>query len=186
MLRALRAFGQGLLWAVLLPFIAVGTFIVGVFGVVDFVIEFFIMIVNFFRGKKLFPVYPEDQRAYLLLQRAIDKQNGDLEAPAAQQQPVYVQQNFYGTPQSPFPMPPSGSIPQSPVQGQLPPGYQQQLPPGYPQQQLPPVQQQQQLPPYAETPARPELASLPSFDPSGHPKTDSIEIDIHPEEEDER
>ena len=182
MFRALRAFGQGLLWAVLLPFILIGTAVVAVFGLGNFVVEFFIMIINFFRGKKLFPIYPEDQRAYLILQRTIDKQNGELETPGAQQQPVYVQQNFYGSQQPPFPMPPSGNIPQSPVQGQLPPGYNQQLPSGYPQQQLPPAQQQQ-LPPYSEMPTRPELASLPTFDPNGHPKTDTIEIDIHPEED---
>ena len=189
MLRALKTFGQGILWAVLLPFILVGIAVVGVFGIADFLIEFVIMIINFFRGKKLFPIYPEDQKAYDILKRAIDKQNGELETPVAPQpQSVYVQQNFYSAPpQSPFPMPPSGSLPQGNPQMQIPPTYVQgQIPPGYPQQQLPPAYQQpqpQQLPPVVDEPVRPELATLPTFDASLHGKTDSIEIDIHSEDD---
>ena len=202
MFRALKTFGQGILWAVLFPFILAGIAIVAVFGAVDFLVEFVIMIINFFKGKKLFPIYPEDQRAYDILKRAIDKKNGELEAsPAAPQgQTVYVQQNFYTNQQPPFPMPPSGSLPQGYPQQQLPPSYpQQQLPPGYPQAQIPPGYPQQQLPqgqmpgaplppvdaPYTERP-RPELAQLPTFDASVRPKTDSIEIDINPNEEGDR
>ena len=193
MFRALKTFGQGILWAVLFPFILVGIAIVGVFGAFDFLIEFIIMIVNFFRGKKLFPIYPEDQRAYDILKRAIDKKNGELDAP--QQQPqgqtVYVQQNFYTSPQQPpFQMPPSGNIPQGFVQGQVPPPYPQgQIPPGYPQAQIPQAPAQSApLPPvdttYTEQP-RPELAQLPTFDASVRPRTDSIEIDITPNEEED-
>ena len=204
MFRALKTFGQGILWAVLLPFILVGVAIVAVFGALDFMVEFVIMIINFFKGKKLFPIYPEDQRAYDILKRAIDKKNGELEPPPAPQgQTVYVQQNFYTNQQPPFPMPPSGSLPQGYPQGQIPPGYPQpqippayqpgQIPPAYPQTQLPPgyPQQPQAAPlppvdaPYTEQP-RPELAQLPTFDASVRPRTDSIEIDISPNEEDDR
>ncbi len=193
MFRALKTFGQGILWAVLLPFILAGVAIVGAFGLIDFVIEFIIMIINFFKGKKLFPIYPEDQRAYDILKRAIDRQNGELEATqqAPQPQAVYVQQNFYTNGQPPYPMPPSGAIPPGYPQGQLPQGYPQgQIPPAYPQGQIPqaPAQPAEQLPPvdasYSEQP-RPELAQLPTFDASVHPRTDSIEIDIKPDEEDE-
>ena len=182
-MTALKKFGIGILWAILLPFILVGVALVGVFGVFDFVIEFGIMIVNFFRGKKLFPMYPEDERAYQILQRAIDKKNGELQAsetPAPAPQQVFVQQNFYTTP---------GAMPPGMNPGQLPPNYTQYpgmnqgaLPPGYaplpPQQQpgiLPESQPQQQA-----MPPRPDLARLPEFNPAdySHKETDTIDIDV--------
>lgn len=182
-MTALKKFGIGILWALLFPIILAGVAIVGVFGAVDFVIEFIIMVVNFFRGKKLFPLYPEDEKAMEIMQRAIDKKNMESAAPAVAPQPqqVFVQQNFYTTPnQVPPPVNP----------GALPPGYNgypgmnpNPLPPGY--QQLPPQQ-----PPYAPgalppqqqaepIPERPELAKLPEFDPSAYRKEpDAIDIDI--------
>ena len=190
MFRALKSFGQGILWAVLLPFILVGVAIVAAFGAIDFVIEFVIMIVNFFKGKRLFPIYPEDQKAYDILKRAIDKQNGETNTPepVPQTQTVYVQQNFYTGGQPPYNMPPSGAIPPGYPQGQIPPGYnpgypQAQIPPAYPPQaQIPQQPNAAPLPPvegaYTERP-RPELAQLPTFDASVHPKTESIEIDIN-------
>ena len=62
-MTVLKKFGLGILWALLSPIILVAVALIGVFGAVDFVIEFGIMIVNFFRGKKLFPLYPEDEKA---------------------------------------------------------------------------------------------------------------------------
>ncbi|MCR5348855.1 MAG: hypothetical protein K6E59_04530 [Bacilli bacterium] len=184
-MQPLKMFGLGILWALLFPFILVGIVIVGVFGVVDFLIEFVIMVINFFRGKKLFPVYKEDEEAYNCLQKALDKQNAAKEAqavPPAPQQ-VFVQQNFYtnpgavppapGTPLPPGYVPPQvgqpnyGQIPQ-PGYGTLPP-QQPQAPAGY----IPPQPAQEQIPP------RPELAKLPNFDASEYGnKTDTIEIDI--------
>ena len=206
-MNALKTFGLGILWAILFPFILVGVVFVGAFGAIDFIVEFIIMVVNFFRGKKLFPMYPEDQKAYDILQKAIDRQNGLVEAtpePPAPQQ-VFVQQNFYGG--APVPPGASGALP--PGYGQIPPGYVQQpygaqIPPQqmYPGQ-LPPQQpyagqipQQpypgqvpnsqpypEQIPqnpyPQEQQPARPELASLPSFDASEYSQeTRTIDIDI--------
>lgn len=206
-MNALKTFGLGILWALLFPFIAVGIVIVGAFGAVDFLVEFVIMIINFFRGKKLFPVYPEDERAYTILQRAIDKKNGEakVEPQAPQAQQVFIQQNYY----TGAPIPPG-------TNGALPPGY-GQIPPGYPQQnpyagQLPPQQNPYGLPPqqnpyagqlppqqnpYAgqippnpyqqpvdvqasePVPPRPELARLPEFDASDFPReTRSFDIDV--------
>ena len=189
---ALKKFGIGILWAFLFPVILVGVGVVGVFGVLDFFVEFIIMIVNFFRGKKLFPLYPEDEHAMEILQRAIDRKNGELkvqEQPPAPQQ-VFVQQNFYAAP---------GAVPPPPGAA-LPPGYTaypgmnpNPLPPGYNQNpnQVPPVgnpyAQPNQIPPAAQptdnVPPRPELARLPEFDPSQYPKdkVDTIDIDIDEE-----
>lgn len=174
-MQALKKFGLGILWAFLLPFILVGVCLVGVFGIPNFIIQFFIMIVNFFRGKKLFPVFPEDQKAYQILQRAIDKKNGELEkteipAPAPQQ--VFVQQNFYtnaptppGIPGSPTALPPGYT--------QVPPGYTQVPPPAY--TPIPP----QPAPQPEPIPERPPLAELPPYDPARVKReTDTIEIDI--------
>ena len=190
-MNALKTFGLGILWALLFPFIAVGIVIVGAFGAIDFVIEFFIMVFNFFRGKKLFPLYPEDEKAYAILQKAIDKKNGEAQAQVQPQpQQVFVQQNFYTNPGAPIPPGSNGTFPPGYMPGQLPPNYGQQNPYG----QLPPQQQQPygQVPPpqdpYAsrpietqtqELPPRPELARLPEFDVSDFPKeTRSFDIDI--------
>ena len=194
-MTVLKKFGLGILWALLSPIILVAVALIGVFGAVDFVIEFGIMIVNFFRGKKLFPLYPEDEKALEILQRAIDRKNGELNAQSQPSQPqqVFVQQNFYTTPGS---MPP----PTSPMG--VPPGYGypgiNQANPQQPFQQIPSQQQPyQQIPeqqPYQPAPGqpfralpqeqepmpqRPDLAKLPEFNPSDYRTgTDTIDIDI--------
>lgn len=182
---ALKKFGLGIVWAILFPLIVAAVAVVMVFGALNFVIQFFIMLFNFFRGKKLFPVYPEDQKAYDMLKRALDRKNAqEAAANTPQQAPMsayYVQQNYYQS--QPSPLPPGMQPGMMPPQGQpLPPGYpQQQLPPGYPQQQqLPQGAYPQQVPVYPKQPSmggpaplpgpeeamppRPELARLPEFD----------------------
>ena len=118
-----------------------------VFGAFDFIVEFIIMIINFFRGKKLFPVYPEDEKAYEILQRAIDKKNMESEqTPPMPQQPIYVQQNYYPQGQ---PLPPGyqpGAMPPYQQPGAIPPNYQQ---PGT----MPPYQQPGAMPPYQGQPS---------------------------------
>ena len=171
-MQVLKTFGLGILWALLFPFILVGVVLVGLFGSINFLIEFVIMVINFFRGKKLFPLYPEDQQAYDCLQKALDKKNAqtDAAAQAPQPQQVFVQQNFYTTPGG---LPPGAQLPPGYNQGTLPPTY-TQIPGNapYPQQ----IQQQQQPEPI---PQRPELATLPQFDPSEFDQgTRTIEIDI--------
>ena len=141
MINGLKKFGLGILWALLSPIIVIGIALVAVFGVFNFVIQFFIMVVNFFRGKKLFPPFPEDEKAYKILKRAIDEQNGEkpVEQPVqAQPQQVYVQQNYYTQP---------GAIPGVPPQ-MNPYGNPYQVPP----QQPPYIQQPNQQPPYLQQP----------------------------------
>ena len=194
-MQALKKFGLGILWAFLLPFIVVGVAIVGVFGIPNFFIQFFIMIVNFFRGKKLFPVFPEDQKAYQILQRAIDKKNGEAarsEVPPAPQQ-VFVQQNFYTQAPTP-PGIPGGPTALPPGYTQVPPGYTQVPPPAYTQVPPPPYGQvpPPAYPPLTSTPEpepipeRPPLAELPAYDPTRLKEgTDHIEIDVEGDDDDE-
>ena len=176
-MRALKGFGLGIVWALLLPFLLVAVGIVAVWGVINFLIQFVIMLVNFFRGKKVFPPFPEDEKAYTILKKAYDKQNGDIPentpAPAATGQQVFVQQNFYTTPGQQIPG----------VQTQLPPGYQQPLPPGYtnvpgvqgaPNTYIPGQGTPEYLPPqsepvdvsYEEAPKAPDLMQIPVYDPN--------------------
>ena len=139
-MNALKKFGLGILWALLTPILLIGIALVAVFGVFNFFVQFIIMVINFFRGKKLFPPFPEDEKAYRILKRAIDEQNGEkpVEQPVqAQPQQVYVQQNYYTQP---------GPIPGIPPQNPYGNPYQ-----GLPPQQPPYVQQPQQ-PPYIQQP----------------------------------
>ena len=183
-MQALKKFGLGIIWALLFPFVVVVSAIVGIFGLGSFFVEFVIMVINFVRGEKLFPLYPEEKRAMEILQRAIDRRNGEAEAqasPQPQPQQIVIQQNFYGQP----PVPPGTALPPGYNQAlppgygqqQLPPGYGQPLPPGYNQplppgynQPLPPLQGQE-----APIPERPPLAELPQYDPSSETEEDDDE-----------
>ena len=193
-MNALKRFGLGLLWVFLIPFILLGIAVVGVLGFINFPIQLVIMIVNFFRGKKAFPLFEEDEKAMAILQKAIDKKNGEVEAPPTPApSTVFVQQNYYGA----VPPPPGGlpyGQPQYPQQGipyQNPqaipgqmsqglPGYQNpqplpgQVPQGIPYTQVPPYQNPQpefmtqgQLPspePKQGEMPKIELSSLPQYD----------------------
>lgn len=161
-MNALKRFGLGLLWVFLIPFILLGIALVAVLGVLNFPVQLVILIINFFRGKKIFPLFEEDEKAMAILQKAIDKANGEEPLPpASTPQQVVIQQNYYGS----FPPPQPG--PNLPYQNP------QSLPNQYPQQGLP--FQAQQLPrqpqeplstlPAAEQEATPtvELSSLPQY-----------------------
>ena len=152
-MNALKRFGLGLLWIFLIPFILLGIAVVAVLGVVNFPIQLVIMIVNFFMGKKLFPLFPEDERAMAILKRAIDKANGEAEAPNVPPAPqqVFVQQNYYSN--APLPPQPNGipyGNPNMPYpNGQIPYGANPNMPyQGIPGQQPNPY-------PLPQTPVQP-------------------------------
>ena len=181
-MNGLKKFGLGILWALLSPIIILGIALVAAFGVFNFFIQFVIMVINFFRGKKLFPPFPEDEKAYKILKRAIDEQNGEEKAKQpvqAQPQQVYVQQNYYTQP---------GAMPGIPPQ-QNPYGNPYQVPPQPPYTQQPPyIQQPQQQPPYQPLPNpldqqpvnMPPLAEIPQQE---RPQ-EKVNIFVDEEEED--
>lgn len=153
-MNAIKQFGLGILYAVLFPFILAIAALIGVFGVLNFLYQGVLAMVNFFSGKKIFPPFKEDKKAYDILQKAIDKQNGVEEEkketpPPAQN--VYIQQNYYQ-------QAPNGFIPSNQPNMQIPNGFMQnpQIPNGfnpYPNQipneqltQIPLNQPSQQLP----------------------------------------
>lgn len=116
-MKFLKSFGFGLLYIVLLPFILVGIALIAVYAVVVFFIEFVIMLINFFSGKKLFPPFEEDVKAQKIIQNQLDAKLNPQPAPTPQPQTVFVQQNYYTSPpnqpqqaiaqqnQQPFPQP---------------------------------------------------------------------------------
>ena len=169
-MRALKTFGLGILWALLLPLLLVAIVFIGVFGAVNFLVEFTLMVVNFFRGKKLFPWFPEDEKAYAILQKAIEKQSEATQTPPPQPQPqqVFVQQNFYTDPSALAKA--QGMLPPNMNQGALPPSYNSpasQIP-----NALPPAPEEEVYP-------RPQLSSLPQFDPLKEDNdVQQIEIDV--------
>ena len=146
MMKGLKNFGLGILWALLSPILLLGIALAGVFGLFNFLIQFVIMVINFFKGKKLFPMYKEDEIAYKRIQQAMgikpeEENPNNPPAPVSNQpapQQVFVQQNYYtqpgvnpAQPGTPYPQP---NAPYSQPMPQNP--YMQQ--PGYPQ---PPMQQ---------------------------------------------
>ena len=62
-MKVLREFGLGILYAILLPILLAIAAVVAVYGIFNFMVEFVIMVVNFFKGEKLFPLYKEDRQA---------------------------------------------------------------------------------------------------------------------------
>lgn len=160
-MKVLREFGLGIVWFLLVPLILLASALVAVYGVFNFFIQFVIMLINFFKGEKLFPLFPEEKKAMAIYQRAIDKANGEKEEekPVAPQT-VYVQQNFYsGAPAIP-PAPPIQGLPNNPYYAQpgMPMG---NLPNGYaPQGQIPypnPAPAANQIPAPAEPSPLPRL-----------------------------
>ena len=113
----LKNFAKGLLWVLLIPFICVGIVLVALYGIFNFVIQLVLLLKNFFTGKKLFPPFEEDIKAYKILKKAYDTQMGIKEEPKQEpQKTVYIQQNYYQTP------------PTQPQQPQQNPQFQQSLP----------------------------------------------------------
>ena len=141
-MKALKNFGRGLAWVLLIPFILVGVALIAVFGLFSFFVEFIIMSVHFFQGKRLFPPFKEDEEAMRILQGALDEANAQKEpAPVAQTNntsQVYIQQNYYGQnpygqmpplpPQAPYYPPQMQGIPSHPVPGALPPQQPEAIP----------------------------------------------------------
>ena len=162
-MKALKNFGLGLLWALLLPALLAAVAIVAVFGIPNFFVQLVIMIVNFFRGKKLFPSFEEDEKAYKILKSALEEQNA--ESKPAEPSPVYVQQNFYGAAPGTIPYidPRTGAPAPTAIPGVPPTAL-----PGQEVKPLPPVEQ--------PTPVRPELAVLPPYEKKK--ESDPIEVDV--------
>lgn len=107
-MNAIKQFGLGIIYAVLFPLIVAVAAIIGVFGVINFFYQGILVLINFFKGKPIFPPYKEDSKAYEILQKAIDKQNGieEKKETTAPTQTIYVQQNYYQ-------QTPNGYIPQN-------------------------------------------------------------------------
>ena len=119
-MKFLKEFGIGIIFAICLPLLLALIALVGVYGIIDFIVEFVIMLVNFFSGRKCFPVFEEDEEAYRRKQEALNiAHEKEQPQPAPQPNNIYVQQVYYNTnpnqmgqPGMPFPgMNPQG-IPQ--------------------------------------------------------------------------
>lgn len=116
-MKVLREFGLGIIWAFLAPFILIACALIAIYGVFNFFIQLIILLINFFKGEKLFPLFPEEKKAMEVYQKAIEKANGTEEKKEAAPQQIYVQQNFYSSGPAPlpgqFPNQISGELPQS-------------------------------------------------------------------------
>ena len=118
----LKKFGIGILYALFFPLLLVAVALVAVYGVLTFIVEFVIMAINFFSGKKCFPVFKEDEEAYKRKQEALNlAQAKEQPQPAPQPSNIYVQQVYYNT--TPGAM---GPIGQQGMPFQNPQGIQQQ------------------------------------------------------------
>lgn len=105
-MKILKEFALGILWAALTPLLLVVIAVVAVFAIGNFFYEFVLMVIHFFQGKKLFPPFEEDIKAYKILKRSIEEEEKKEEAKPAPAGPVYVQANYFtGTPPGmpPFP-----------------------------------------------------------------------------------
>ncbi len=121
-MKFLKEFGIGIIFAICSPLLLILIALVAVFGVLDFIVEFIIMMVNFFSGKKCFPVFKEDEEAYKRKQEALNlAQAKEQPQPAPQPSNIYVQQVYYNT--TPGAM---GPIGQQGMPFQNPQGIQQQ------------------------------------------------------------
>lgn len=116
-MKVLREFGLGIIWAFLAPFILVACALIAIYGVFNFFVQLIILLINFFKGEKLFPLFPEEKKAMEVYQKAIEKANGTEEKKEPAPQQIYVQQNFYSSGPAPlpgqFPNQIGGELPQS-------------------------------------------------------------------------
>ncbi len=90
----LKKFGIGILYALGFPLLLVLIALVAVYGVLVFLVEFVIMTINFFSGKKCFPVFPEDEEATKRKQEAIAGASPKQDTPPTPNN-IYVQQVYY-------------------------------------------------------------------------------------------
>ena len=117
-MKFLKEFGIGIIFAICLPLLLVLIALVGVYGILDFIVEFIIMLINFFSGKKCFPVFEEDEEAYRRKQEALNIANEkENPQPAPQPSNIYVQQVYYNANPNPMgqqgiPFPNPQGIPQ--------------------------------------------------------------------------
>lgn len=121
----LKKFGIGILYALGFPLLLVLIALVAVYGVLVFLVEFVIMTINFFSGKKCFPVFPEDEEATKRKQEAIAGASSKQETPPTPNN-IYVQQVYYNADPSKMMggLPPQGNAPlysQPPLPGQANP-----------------------------------------------------------------
>ena len=77
----LKKFGIGILYAVFFPALLVIIALVAIYGVLVFLVEFVIMLINFFSGRKCFPVFPEDEEATKRKQEALKPSLGAATIP---------------------------------------------------------------------------------------------------------
>ncbi len=95
-MKFLKEFGIGIVFAICLPLLLVLIALVGVYGILDFIVEFVIMLINFFSGRKCFPVFEEDEEAYRRKQEALNiAREKEQPQPAPQPNNIYVQQVYY-------------------------------------------------------------------------------------------
>ncbi len=121
----LKKFGIGILYALGFPLLLVLVALVALYGVLVFLVEFVIMTINFFSGKKCFPVFPEDEEATKRKQEAIAGASPKQETPPTPNN-IYVQQVYYNADPAKMMggLPPQGKPPldsQPPFPGQANP-----------------------------------------------------------------
>ena len=93
----LKKFGIGILYALFFPLLLVAVALVAVYGVLTFIVEFVIMAINFFSGKKCFPVFEEDIEAAKRKEEALSAQPQPEEKTENKTSNVYVQQVYYNS-----------------------------------------------------------------------------------------
>lgn len=95
----LKKFGIGILYALFFPVLLMLIALVAVYGALTFVVEFVIMLINFFSGKKCFPVFEEDVEATKRKEEALSSQSPAPEGDKAENKTnnIYVQQVYYNT-----------------------------------------------------------------------------------------
>ena len=82
-----KRFGLGIVYVVSLPFLLLGLVLFAIWGIINFLVNFFISIINFFRGKKFLSPLKEDELAKkILLERKEAKLQQEAQ-PAPQPQP---------------------------------------------------------------------------------------------------
>ena len=72
-MKFLKNFGLGLLYALLFPVILAAVAVFAVYGFLKSIVYFFIYLVRFFKGEKIFAAFPEDEKAKEIIDRAPTK-----------------------------------------------------------------------------------------------------------------
>ena len=131
-MKFIREFGLGLLYILALPVFLLAIAVIGVIMVFEWIVMFFVGLIRFFKGDSFFKPLKEDLLVKKIREQEMNAKTGEgekkQEQPVApsQQNPVYVQQNYYQQPVPPY----GGQIPN---QGY---GIPQQYPGQYPNPQF--------------------------------------------------